>query len=68
MNRVAEQLLRESKEAVGAGSPVGREIEKSNSGSRDILSLLIRANTAKDLPENQRLSDQDVLSRAYPLP
>jgi hypothetical protein len=66
MNRVAEQLFRESKEAVDDSTP-GREMKKSILGGRDLLSLLIRANTAKDLPENQRLSDQDVLSRRYPL-
>jgi hypothetical protein len=31
--------------------------------TRDLLSLLVRANTSKDIPESQRLSDKDVLAR-----
>lgn len=31
--------------------------------SRDLLSLLVRANTAKDIPASQRLSDEDVLAQ-----
>ena len=32
---------------------------------RDLLSLLTRANMDPDLPESQRMSDEDVLSRLY---
>ncbi|KAJ7053952.1 cytochrome P450 [Mycena amicta] len=32
-------------------------------GGRDLLSLLVRANTAKDVQESQRLSDDDVLAQ-----
>jgi len=35
------------------------------SGRKDILSLLIQANTMQDLPEAQRMTDEDVLSRVY---
>jgi hypothetical protein len=28
-----------------------------------LFSLLVRANTSKDVPENQRLSDEDVIAR-----
>jgi len=53
MSRIGRELLRESK-ATG---------ETSSSQARDLLSLLVRANMAKDLPESQRLSDEDVLAR-----
>jgi cytochrome P450 len=38
-------------------------MEKGTKQDRDILSILVRANMAKDLPESQRLSDADVLAR-----
>ena len=53
MSRIGHKLLQESK-AMG---------ETSSSQARDLLSLLVRANMAKDLPESQRLSDEDVLAR-----
>jgi hypothetical protein len=33
---------------------------------RDLLSLLVKANMAVDIPEDQRLSDEDMLGRLYP--
>jgi hypothetical protein len=33
---------------------------------RDLLSLLVKANMAVDVPEDQRLSDEDMLGRPYP--
>jgi hypothetical protein len=55
MARIGNQLLRESKAKVaGTG-------EKAS--GRDLLSLLVRANTASDVPESQRMSDKDVLAR-----
>ncbi|KAJ7123213.1 cytochrome P450 [Mycena filopes] len=56
MRRIGLQLLQDSKnEMVQNGTEKGR--------SRDLLSLLVRANTAKDVPANQRLSDEDVLAQ-----
>jgi hypothetical protein len=57
MARIGNELLQESKaKAAGTG-------EKT--GGRDLLSLLVRANMATDLPESQRMSDQDVLARMW---
>lgn len=56
MQRIGRGLLAESKAGVAAH-------EKGGAASRDLLSLLVRANTAKDLPERQRMSDADVLAR-----
>jgi hypothetical protein len=41
----------------------GTTIEKASVQDRDILSILIRANLASDLPDSQRLSDEDVLAQ-----
>ena len=39
-------------------------IERRDLRSRDLLTLLIKANMATDIPDSQRLSDEDVLARA----
>jgi cytochrome P450 len=57
MFRIANELLTETK-AVAAGTG-----EKQ--GGRDLLSLLVRANMATDVPESQRMSDEDVLARTW---
>ena len=41
----------------------GRDVEKKDLADRDLLTLLIRANMATDVPESQRLSDDEVLAR-----
>ena len=56
MFRIANELLAESK-SVAAGTG-----EKQ--AGCDLLSLLVQANMATDLPESQRMSDEDVLARA----
>ena len=40
-------------------------VEKRDLQSRDLLTLLIKANMATDIPDSQRLSDEDVLARTY---
>ncbi|KAJ7746491.1 cytochrome P450 [Mycena maculata] len=57
MNRIGRKLMNDSKEEIARGvtSETGR--------SRDLFSLLVRANTSKDIPETQRLSDADVLAQ-----
>lgn len=55
MARIGNQLLRESK-AQAAGT-------SEEQSSRDLLSLLVRANMATDVPESQRMSDKDVLAQ-----
>ncbi|KAF7971062.1 hypothetical protein HWV62_22113 [Athelia sp. TMB] len=56
MTRIGNGLLAEAKQTVASG-------DMSGVNGRDILSLLVRANTDKDLPESQRLSDEDVLAQ-----
>jgi hypothetical protein len=59
MNRIGRELLNDSKESVTSG-------EEDTTRHRDLLSLLVQANIAPDLPDNQRLSDADFLARTYP--
>ena len=57
MQRIGRDLLARSKAAILAD-----EKDEGHSG-RDLLSLLVRANTADDVPESRRMSDVDVLAR-----
>jgi hypothetical protein len=61
MDRLGLQLVKEKKTALQTDSNVG--VEKKSIQSRDLLSLLIKANVASDVPDNQRLSDEEVLAR-----
>ncbi|KAI0629792.1 cytochrome-450 hydroxylase [Trametes polyzona] len=56
INRVAGRLIQEKKSKIA-------EAEKAGSvyGGRDLLSNLLKANIAVDLPPDQRISDEDIL-------
>lgn len=64
MGRIGQQLMTDSKAAIALSEKVEHT---DNAQGRDLLSLLVKANTASDLPENQRLSDADVLARKFPM-
>lgn len=64
MARTGEKLLSDAK-AAAVATVGGGEIEKKNMRGRDLLSLLVKANMAADIPESQRLSDEDVLARTF---
>ncbi|KAJ7479217.1 cytochrome P450 [Mycena latifolia] len=57
MMRIGRQLLAESKRDIAETGTfeTGR--------ARDLLNLLVRANTSKEIPANQQLSDEDVLAQ-----
>lgn len=59
MRRIGLGLLRESRQKILDGSSA------DSVASRDLLSLLVRANMAKDISEAQRLSEEDVLARKW---
>jgi cytochrome P450 len=59
MMRIGEQLLTERKTAAALEAAQGEKI--TDSRARDLLSLLVRANTAAN--PRERLSDADVLGR-----
>ncbi|KAF8802406.1 cytochrome P450 [Phlegmacium glaucopus] len=56
MGRIGSDLLKQSKASHG-------DKRNKSSGRKDILSLLVQANTMQDLPEVQRLTDEDVLAQ-----
>jgi hypothetical protein len=60
MMRIGKQLLADSKRGIAESGTfeTGR--------ARDLLNLLVRANTSKEIPANQRLSDEAVLARESP--
>jgi hypothetical protein len=66
MERIGKGLLTNAKAAVlRAGATEKGGIEKSSIQGRDLLTLLVKANMATDMPENQRLSDDDLLARTF---
>ena len=59
--RVLKRFVRAS--AIEKGEIEKKKKKKKSVHVRDILSLLVKANMAADIPESQRLSDEDVLVR-----
>ncbi|KAJ7782192.1 cytochrome P450 [Mycena olivaceomarginata] len=57
MNRIGRQILRSSKDEMAESGTF------ETGGGRDLLSLLVRANTANDISESQRLSEEEVLAQ-----
>ncbi|KAJ7864182.1 cytochrome P450 [Mycena leptocephala] len=57
MTRIGHRLLADSKKEISENGTL------QTGKARDLLSLLVRANTSKDLPANQRLSDEDVIAQ-----
>jgi len=57
MDRIGRELIEEKKRALMATGEKG--------AGRDLLSLLIQANMDKDLGDNMRMSDEEVLGRAW---
>ncbi|KAJ3514175.1 hypothetical protein NLJ89_g2525 [Agrocybe chaxingu] len=60
MNRIAAELLRDSKAAIYSDNG---KVDKFSWKGKDLLSLLVRANMATDLPPSQRMTDEDVLAQ-----
>ncbi|PIL29244.1 cytochrome P450 [Ganoderma sinense ZZ0214-1] len=70
MQRIGMQLIQEKKAEITREHAEKSEQEKSfddierrDLRSRDLLTLLLKANMASDIPESQRLSDEDVLAQ-----
>ncbi|KXN81835.1 Cytochrome P450 4B1 [Leucoagaricus sp. SymC.cos] len=59
MDRIGNQLLNESRAALKKA--MGEKDERFR--KRDLLSLLLKANMSTDIPEDQRMSDEDVLAQ-----
>ena len=58
MSRIGADLINQSK-----ASQDGKSTKSPSRG--DLISLLIEANTLQDLPESQRMSDEDVIARTH---
>jgi hypothetical protein len=59
MMRIGRRLLADSKREISENGT----FETGTGRARDLLSLLVRANSSKEVPVNQRLSDADVIAR-----
>ncbi|KAJ7105085.1 cytochrome P450 [Mycena crocata] len=57
MMRIGRRILQDSKQEAEEGGTF------DGGRGRDLLSLLVRANTAKDISDRQRLSEEDVLAQ-----
>ncbi|KAI0037006.1 cytochrome P450 [Vararia minispora EC-137] len=65
MDRIGYDLVKNMKADVHAskGGPGNDQIGRKDFKNKDILSLLVRANMASDLPKNSRLSDEELLAQ-----
>ncbi|OCH85826.1 cytochrome P450 [Obba rivulosa] len=66
MRRIGAQLIEEKKREIleeAASHGPGAAPSRQDVRGRDLLSLLIKANMAKDVPEGQRMSDEDILAQ-----
>lgn len=70
MRRIGKQLISEKKAAIiretterTEKNPRDTGVARNDMQGRDLLTLLLKANMATDIPDNQRLSDEDVLAR-----
>ena len=63
MRRVGSELVQEHKklyeEKIGLDGTSGNQLHK------DLLSVLVKANMDPDIPESQRMNDEDVLARKH---
>ena len=60
---MAWQFVQEKKAAIKASTEQDGNVERKSVHGRDLLTLLIKANMASDIPRDQRLSEEEVLSR-----
>ena len=64
LQRIGTQLVAEKKADV-INTASRNNVGKRDVFGRDLLSLLIKANMATDIPANNRLSDSDILARTF---
>lgn len=61
MSRIGHALLDDAHASVNAAP--SHDPTDSGFAGRDLLSLLVKANTAHDLPEDHKMTDKDVLAQ-----
>ena len=64
-DRICNQLLEERKSTLRLSVSSESEGVTKDAFGQDLLSLLVKANMATDVPENQRVSDKEVLARRF---
>ncbi|EIN14705.1 cytochrome P450 [Punctularia strigosozonata HHB-11173 SS5] len=62
MKRIGYRLIAEKKAAIRAENH-GARVEKSDVRDRDLLSLLVKASMAVDIPDDQKLNDEEILTQ-----
>ncbi len=65
MKQIGADLVEKKKAAILASHEKNFDLSKDDhdTENRDLLTLLMRANMGTDIPESQRLSDEDVIAR-----
>ena len=64
IQHTGSQLIQDRKTAVRAECVNGFDVVgRQDVGGHDLLSLLIKANIAADMPESMRMSDSEIISR-----
>nr|BED42950.1 cytochrome P450 monooxygenase [Trametes versicolor] len=62
VHRIGAQLVAQRKTAI-LREASEKHLKREDLPGRDLLTLLVRANMAEDIPESQRLSDEDVVNQ-----
>ena len=57
------ELLASMKASIVAEHGTTQQLERKDFVQKDVLSMLVKANMAKDVPEDIRMSDEDILAR-----
>ena len=65
MDRVGTEIIQERKKSIMSEKSEQNKLGQKDLGGRDLLSLLLKANLASDVPESQRLNDAEVLARTF---
>lgn len=66
MRKLGREILEERKAQILREK--SGNLEKKDVQGRDLLTLLVRANMATDIPDNQRMTDEEVIARAFATP
>ena|SRR5258707_15508184 len=62
---IGQNVISQKKAEIFATTEIGSEghVEKKNIQGRNLLSLLIKANMASDIPDNARMTNEDIMAR-----
>ncbi|KAH9968096.1 cytochrome P450 [Russula dissimulans] len=65
LRSIGENMISQKKAEILAvtESDANSGVEKKNLHGRDLVSVLIRANMARDIPDNARMSDEEILAQ-----